>query len=193
MKKLIIVVSAIILAAQFSFAGGGAEDGAKGGAPIKMIQNKPEIDAMLKAYAADWSARTGVEINVISTGGSSDVGMSQQLTADYAAGEMADIFAIDGPEAYKEWATIIEDLSAEPWVKETSVAFTMDGRVYGFPVELAGWGMAYNADILSEAGVNPDELKNYSTFKTAFEKIDAMKDELGLNSVVSMAASIGMG
>lgn len=200
MKKLFIAALTIILAAQFSFAGGGSEDTASGGkegaasaAPIKMIQNKPEIDAMLKAYAADWSARTGVEITVISTGGSSDVGMSQQLTADYAAGEMADIFAIDGPEAYKEWASIIADMSNEPWAKETSVAFKMDGKVYGFPVAVEGWGMAYNADILAKTGVDPKELKNYSAYKTAFEKIDAMKGELGLDSVVSMAASIGMG
>lgn len=188
MKKALLVLLVLAFAAQLGFAGGDSEDAA-----LKLMQNKPEIDAMLKAYAADWSAENGVEVTVISTGGSSDVGMAQQLTADYAAGEMPDIFAIDGPEAYKEWQSIILDLSNEPWVKNTSVAFMMDGKVYGFPVAIEGWGMAYNADVLAAVGVDPAGLNNYSAYKAAFEKIDAMKDELGLNSVVSMAASIGMG
>jgi len=157
------------------------------------MQNKPEIDAMLQDYSSAWSEETGIDITVKSVGGSSGTSLGQQLRADYTAGEMPDIFVIAGIEDYREWESIILDLSDEPWTEETSVAFTVDGNVYGFPVAIEGWGMAYNADILEEAGVDPASLVNYDGYRAAFEKIDGMKGELGLDSVVSMAASADMG
>ncbi|OQX29287.1 MAG: ABC transporter substrate-binding protein [Spirochaeta sp. LUC14_002_19_P3] len=189
MRKALTMLIIAVCTAVLVFSGCKGKEGPA----LKMMHNKVEIDTMLKAYAADWGTENGVGVTIISTGGSSDVSLGQQLTADYAAGEMPDIFVIDGPEAYKEWQSIILDLSNEPWVANTSVAFTVDGKVYGFPVAVEGWGMAYNADVLAAADVDPAGLNNYAAYMEAFEKIDAMKDELGLDSVVSMAASIGMG
>jgi raffinose/stachyose/melibiose transport system substrate-binding protein len=181
MKKILLLVAAIALAGGAAFAQG-----------ITLEQNKPEIDAMLKAYAAIWSKAGNVPMTVKSIGGGTNIDLSTQLRADYAAGDMPDIFVIEGIEAYKEWAGIILDLSGEKWVKDTTVAFKVGGKVYGFPVAVEGWGMAYNADILKKAGVDPKTLVNYAGYKAAFAKIDSQKAALGLKSVVSMAASIDM-
>ncbi len=54
-------------------------------------------------------------------------------------------------------------------------------------------GIDQYIEILKKAGVDPAGLVNLGAYKAAFGKIDSMKDELGLDSVVSMAASIGMG
>lgn len=182
MKRIITVCMALLFSAAL-FAQGR----------ITLMQNKPEIDAALKAYAATWSKATGISVTIKSVGGSSGTSLGQQLRADYAAGDMPDIFVIAGIEDYKEWETIILDLSSEKWVPKTSVAFKVGSKVYGFPVAVEGWGMAYNADILAKAGVNPRTLVNYNGYKKAFEKIDGMKSSLGLKSVVSMAAAIDMG
>jgi len=88
---------------------------------------------------------------------------------------------------------VIADLSDQPWVKNTSVAFKSGGKVYGAPVAVEGWGMAYNADMLKTAGIDPKTLTNYAAYKAAFAKLDGMKAKLGVNSVVSMAAAIDMG
>ena len=160
---------------------------------ITLAQNKPEIDTVLKAYAAVWSKANNVPVTIKSVGGGIGMDLNTQLKADLAAGDMPDIFAINGLAEYKEWAALALDLSGERWVKNTSVAFKYDGKVYGFPVAVEGWGMAYNADILKKAGVDPKTLVNYSGYKAAFEKIDAKKAALGLKSVVSMAASLDMG
>lgn len=48
--------------------------------------------------------------------------------------------------------------------------------------------MAYNKEILDAAGVDPSTLTSQEAYKEAFDKIDSMKDSLGLDSVVSMAA-----
>jgi raffinose/stachyose/melibiose transport system substrate-binding protein len=164
------------------------------GAPAKLTlaQGKPEIDAALKAYAADWSKANKVEVTIKSVGGSSNVSLGQQLKADFAAGDMPDIFGIAGIEDYKQWKDLIADLSGEKWIDKTSVAFKVDGKVYGFPVAVEGWGMAYNADLLAKAGIDPATLTSYDAYKAAFEKLDKMKKELGVNSVVSMAASMDM-
>jgi len=181
MKKILAVLAVTILAAGL-FAQG-----------ITLAQGKPEIDAVLKAYAATWSKANNIPVTIKSVGGSSGTDLGTQLKADLAAGDMPDIFGINGLEDYKEWASLVLDLSGEKWVKNTSVAFTVDGKVFGFPVAVEGWGMAYNADLLKKAGVDPKTLVNYAGYKAAFEKMDAMKDKLGIKSVVSMAAAMDMG
>jgi raffinose/stachyose/melibiose transport system substrate-binding protein len=181
MKKLILALAALLVTAAV-FAQG-----------ITLAQNKPEIDAVLKAYAAVWSKANNVPVTIKSVGGGIGMDLNSQLKADLAAGDMPDIFAINGLAEYKDWADLILDLSSEPWVKNTSVAFKYDGKVYGYPVAIEGWGMAYNTDILKKAGVDPKTLVNYAAYKAAFEKIDAQKAKLGIKSVVSMAASLDMG
>jgi len=163
-----------------------------GAGKLTLMQNKPEIDAQLKAYAAAWGQKNGATVVIKSIGGTSG-GMGPQLKADYAAGDMPDIFAFNGLEAYKEWEGIILDLSNEAWVSKTSVPFKYNGKVYGFPVAIEGWGLAYNSDLLAKAGIDPKTLNNFDAYKKAFEKLDSMKKDLGINSVVSMAASIEMG
>jgi len=163
----------------------------KGKAPLSLLQNKPEIDAALKAYAADWSKTTGIPITIKSAGGTSNA-MGPQLQADYAAGDMPDIFVIQGPEDYKQWQSIILDLSDQKWVSDTSVAFKQNGKVYGFPVAIEGWGLAYNGDLLQKAGIDPSTLVDYGAYKAAFEKLNSMKSRLGIDAVVSMAASSEM-
>jgi raffinose/stachyose/melibiose transport system substrate-binding protein len=190
MKKVfVLAIAAVVVTAGLLVSCGPGEEQAS----ITLLQNKPEIDAMLQEYGAAWSEETGIDITVKSVGGGTGSSMGQQLRADFAAGEMPDIFVIAGIEDYREWESVILDLSGEPWTEETSVAFKVDGNTYGFPVAIEGWGMAYNADILEEAGVDPSTLTNYEAYQAAFERIDGMKDELGLDSVVSMAASAEMG
>jgi len=149
-KSLSKIVALAVVVLAFSMVFAGCQKAGLSSKPITLAQGKPEIDAALKAYAATWSEANKVPVTIKSVGGSSGVDLGTQLKADLAAGDMPDIFAINGLEDYKEWADLALDLSNEPWVKDTSVAFKYDGKVYGFPVAVEGWGMAYNADILAK-------------------------------------------
>ncbi len=193
MKRILAVTIIMVALIGSAFANGNKEKAPAKGVTITLMQNKPEIDSMLKAYAKVWNKETGNTIIVKSIGGSSSVTLGQQLKADYAAGSMPDIFVIAGKQDYKEWAGIILDLSGEKWVKDTSVAFKSNGKVYGFPVAIEGWGLAYNADLLKKAGIDPSTLDDYAAYKAAFAKLDSMKAKLGIDSVVSMAAGPQMG
>ncbi|MGN0398778.1 MAG: ABC transporter substrate-binding protein [Blautia sp.] len=157
---------------------------------IRFMNTKIEIDAQLKEFAKQYQEKTGQEVVVESLGGGVDV--NGQLKNYYAAGNMPDIFAF-GVDSYKssfsEW---LEPLDGEAWIEDTDYEFKGDdGKVYGVPFALEGVGVAYNKDILDKAGIDPATLTNIDAYKAAFEKIDGMKDELGLQAVCSVAAESG--
>jgi len=165
-----------------------------GGQEITLVSNKIEIDAALKGYAAIYEKQTGVKVNIRSFGGESPY--APNLTSMFNSGTEPEIFVIEGKAGYDDAKRSgrIVDLSNEPWVRDTDVAYIdpADGKVIGFPVAIEGWGLGYNKALLARAGIDPSTLVNVAAIKAAFEKIDSMKSELGLEAVVSMVAGPGM-
>ena len=171
---------------------GGAALTAAPATTVSMMQLKVEIKDALDAYAAKYSAaHPGVTVSVETLGGGADFGGA--LKAKIQAGQMPDIFVIEGMGQYNVFKDYIADLGDQPWVKDTDLAFKVDGKVYGFPVSIEGYGLAYNADILKKAGVDPASLTTRAAYEKAFKTIDSKKQELGLDAVVSMAASVAGG
>ena len=111
-------------------------------ADIKVSNVKVEIDAALKAYAAEYSKTAGFNVTVESVGGGADY--SGSLKAALQAGNMPDIFVIEGLGGYNVWKDYILDVSDTEFAKNTSVGFMVDGKCYGFPVAIEGFGLAYN-------------------------------------------------
>lgn len=159
---------------------------------VNMFQLKVEIKDALDAYAAKYSAaHPGTTVKVETLGGGGDYGGA--LKAKSQAGQMPDIFMIEGRGAYNIWKDYIADLSDQPWVKDTDLAFKVDGKVVGFPVAIEGYGLAYNADILAKAGIDPATLTTRSAYEKAFKTLEAKKNELGIDAPVAMAASVAGG
>jgi raffinose/stachyose/melibiose transport system substrate-binding protein len=69
----------------------------------------------------------------------------------------------------------------------------VDGKVKGFPVAIEGYGLAYNADILQKAGIDPATLTTRGAYEKALALLDSKKSELGIDAPVSMAASVAGG
>ena len=207
-KKLLAVLLAGTMTVTLGACGGASDSGSKsddaaatesGDAAasttaskdaIRFMNTKIEIDTQLKEFAKQYQEKTGQEVIVESLGGGVDV--NGQLKNYYAAGNMPDIFAF-GVDSYKasfsEW---LEPLDGEAWIDDTDYAFKGDdGKVYGMPFALEGIGIGYNKDILDKAGIDPATLTNIDAYKAAFEKIDGMKEELGLQAVCSVAAESG--
>ena len=187
MKKFGFFAGTVLSLAALAGCGGSSSG------TLYILQNKPEIDTAIKAFAAKFAEKEGVTVKVTSCGGDL-CQLGTQLQADIAAGEAPDIFVIDGIPAYEQYKDLILDLSDEVWVDDTDVAFQVDGQVVGFPVAIEGWGMAFNRDLIEEfnelTGVTPidiTKLNSYGAYQTAFAALDAKKTELGIDSVVSMA------
>ena len=181
MKKLV----ALLLAAMMILAATGAL------ADIVICQNKVEITAALEEFAKVYEAKTGVPVKVITGGGSSDY--NTVLKAEMQSGREPDIWVIEGPTGYELWGDKIADQAGAEWTKYTAAAYMDGDKVVGFPVAVEGYGLAYNADILEKAGIDPATLTNYDAYAAAFEKLDSMKAELGLDMVVSMVAGTTTG
>jgi len=158
---------------------------------IRIVNGKIEIDKQLKAVAKKYQEETGQEVSIESLGGGVDI--QGQIKSYFAADNMPDIFVIGGDGDYANWENYVADLGDTAFAKDTDFAYKDDktGKVVGFPYAVEGYGITYNADILEKAGIDPKTLVNYDSFKAAFEKIDSMKDELGLSAVASVAAESG--
>ena len=181
MKKILVLVLALVMALSAVSAL----------ADITIVQNKVEIDAALQEYAAEFSKEAGYNVKVITAGGSSDYNTA--LKAEFASGKEPDIFVIEGPTGYELYKDKIADLTGEEWTEYTAAAYMDGDKVVGFPVAVEGYGMAYNKDILDKAGIDPATLTNVDAYQAAFEKLDSMKEELGLDAVVSMVAGTAPG
>ncbi|MCL2759416.1 MAG: ABC transporter substrate-binding protein [Treponema sp.] len=190
MKRISFLVTVIIL----MIAVAACKPGSGSAVQITLVNNKIEIDTALKEFAADYEKKTGVRVIVRSFG--SEEHFAPYITAMFNSGNEPEIFIIEGRAGFEEVKRSgrITDLSDEPWVKDTDVAFVdpENGMIAGFPVAIEGWGLGYNKTLLDKAGIDPSSLVNVSAIKAAFEKLDSMKDDLGIDAVVSMAAGPGM-
>ena len=160
-------------------------------ADIVICQNKVEITAAMQDYAKLYTEKTGVDVKVITGGGSSDY--NTVLKAEMQSGREPDIWVIEGPAGYELWKDKIADQTGAEWTQYTAAAYMDGDKVVGFPVAVEGYGLAYNKNILDKAGIDPATLTNFDALKAAFEKLDSMKAELGLDMVVSMVAGTTTG
>ena len=153
-----------------------------------LYSNKSETQEALTSYAAAWGEANGVNVNVKVCSGACSLG--DQLKADFTAGEGPDVFVIEGQSGFDLWADMLQPISGE-WVDQTEFEFIQNDEVFGFPVSVEGYGLAYNADLLAEAGIDPESLTSFETLAAAFADLDAKKEELGLISVVANATMEG--
>ncbi len=92
----------------------------------------------------------GVTVEVETVGGGADY--LTVLKSKFASGDYPDIFNNYGDNELEVWIDQLEDLSDQPWIDRlvpgTAEAMTKDGKVYGMPFNLEGYGYIYNKDIL---------------------------------------------
>ncbi len=156
---------------------------------IRLVNGKIEVDAQLKKLAEMYEEETGVHVEIESMGGGIDI--QSTLKGYYQSDNMPDIFVNGGASDFANWEGLVADLSDEAWAADTDAAYVdEDGTVIGFPYTTEAIGLAYNADILEKAGVDPAELVTPEAIQAAFETIDAQKEDLGLDAVVGYCAEV---
>ncbi|GAA4836699.1 ABC transporter substrate-binding protein [Paenibacillus vulneris] len=154
---------------------GGTTGGDAGGKKVtlKMFQFKVEIAEPLAKLAAEYEkANPGVKIQIDTVGGGSDYGAA--LMAKFNSGDKPDIFNNGGFTDLDKWIEHLEDLSDQPWVKDmvpvAKEPMTKNGKLYGQPLNLEGYGFLYNKDLFAQAGIT--ELpKTLSQLEDAAKKL----------------------
>ena len=197
-RKILAVLLALVLVAALAACnvssssgtggGGGSGSGGTGSSGgIRLFNGKIEIATALNNAAKAYEEATGKHVEIESLGGGVD--LQATLKQYYQAGNMADIFIGEGAEDFKNWTGMMVDMSGWAWAADTDAGFVDDdGALIGFPYTTEAIGLAYNVDILEKAGVDVSTMTGPAGIRAAFEKIDGMKDELGLTAVVGYCA-----
>lgn len=187
MKKSLALLMVLTLIVALFAGCAKTEEAAK---EVVIYQNKVEIHDQLSAFAAAYTAETGVKVTVKTSGGDSPY--AEALKAEFQSDRQPDIFVIEGMGGYNTWESKLGSFDGDAWLGLTDLEFVVDGKVIGFPVAVEAWGIAYNVDLLNKAGIDPASLTSQEGYRAAFEKIESMKAELGVSSAIAMAAGPDM-
>ncbi|REE87526.1 raffinose/stachyose/melibiose transport system substrate-binding protein [Paenibacillus taihuensis] len=126
--------------------------------PIKVFQFKVEIADQLNAMAAEYEKETGVHVEVETHGGGEDYGAL--LKAAIASGSEPEIINNGGYSSLVPYMDRATDLSDQPWVgnllETTKAPTTVDGKLYGMPMNTEGFGLIYNKDLFQKAGITTE-------------------------------------
>lgn len=189
LKKLVILMISFLVVAGMTACAKKEEK------TLIIYQNKVEIDEVLSTYAQAWGEANDVTVEVKTCGGDT-CAYGTQILAEFQSEKQPDIFVIEGMGGYNIYKDKMLNFDGDAWIDNTELEFKVDGKVFGFPVAVEGWGMAYNKKILEAAGVDIAALKEVSQaeYDAAFAKVQAYYDANNMAdyTVVSMAAASGM-
>lgn len=155
---------------------GGSTKGASGDVKtVKIFQFKTEIVDGLNELKVEFEKEyPNIKLDIQTVGGGADYGAA--LKTKFASSDAPDIFSNGGDAEMEMWIDRLEDLSDQPWVNDlvemAKEPMTKDGKVYGMPMNLEGWGYIYNKDLFEQAGIT--ELpKTYTELADAAKKLEA--------------------
>jgi raffinose/stachyose/melibiose transport system substrate-binding protein len=144
------------------------------GKSIKVFQFKVEIADAFNKMAQQYEKETGVHVEVETHGGGEDYGAL--LKAEFASGSEPEIYNNGGYTALKPYMDRAVDLSGEPWVKDVldtaKLPTTVNGKLYGMPMNTEGYGLIYNKDLFAKAGIT-DAPKTLAQLTDAVKKLQA--------------------
>ncbi len=159
---------------------------------IRYLNFKPEIAEVYERISQEYQKETGIRLTVETAASGT---YESTLTARMATDEAPVIFQINGPIGYASWAEYCADLSDTELykhLKDKSLAIESDGKVYGIPYVVEGYGIICNKKILDAYFALPDrkttvksadEINNFKTLKSVVEDMQANREALGIQGV----------
>ncbi len=198
MKKILSILMVIIMIA--SVFTGCNRNGNQGTTPqnndgkttVRYLNFKPEIATVYDEIAKAYNKETGNTL-IVETAASGNY--EQTLAAKMGTNEAPTLFQINGPKGYANWQDYCADLSNTELYKhltDKSLAVTVDGKVYGIPYVVEGYGIIYNKEITdkyfalkdkSTEFKSMDEIKNFDSLKKLVEDMQKNADKLGIKGV----------
>ena len=112
---------------------------------VRYLNFKPEVADVYKKIADEYEKETGVKV-IVETAANNEY--ESTLTAKMSTKSAPTLFQINGPKGYANWKEYCADLSDSKLykhLKDKSLAVTSkDGKVYGIPYVVEGYGIIYN-------------------------------------------------
>ena len=193
MKQLKSIVLSTFLASVLLVSGCGKAAESEGSSAdeatnksITLLNIKSEVSSQIEELGAKYAQETGITVNVINV--QSGVDAQATLKGYYLSDQMPDIIACEA-SGFGNWDGLLVDMSDQDWVNRTDAEYVDSTYgVLGFPYTTEAIGLAYNANILAAAGIDPATITGPESLKAAFETLDSKKGELGLTAVIGYCA-----
>jgi raffinose/stachyose/melibiose transport system substrate-binding protein len=160
MRKTSKVLAAVLVMAMVMSLMTGCGAGKKGG-KITIFQSKTEIMTDLNQLAKDYTAETGVEVEVWETTGDN---YYSDLKTGLSTQAGATLFSLQPGAESIEMADYLADLSGLSFVNKigAGMADEINGKVVGIPYTVEGFGLVYNKDMVDAASIaTTGDLINY--------------------------------
>ena len=116
------------------------------GVSITILNSKSEIQTQFEEMAEEYSAQTGVDVEVYCA--DTDTTVASQVATRYAANDPYTLTMVDAKDIYSLADDYAYDLSSEDWASHTNLAITVNDKLAGFPVCVEARGIIYNADAI---------------------------------------------
>ena len=174
MKKSLALILALVmvfaLACPSAFAAKAVE--------VTIFNSKMEIQSQLEEMADEWNDNhKDIQIEVYY---SSDT-VAAHMSTKYASNDPYVLSMVDAKDIYSLGPDHAIDMSDQDWVKDTTQAITVDGKVLGFPVCVEARGVLYNADAIEAAtgeAFDPAAIKTTEDLQAIIDKLVAGGMEL---------------
>lgn len=159
---------------------------------VRYLNFKPEVAAVYQELADAYEKETGVKVIVETAANNA---YESTLTSKMATKQAPTLFQINGPRGYANWKSYCADLSETELYKrlsDKSLAVTANGKVYGIPYVVEGYGIIYNAAIVDKYFALPnkatnynsmDEIKNFAALKAVADDMQKNARALGIKGV----------
>ena len=166
---------------------------------VYYLSFKPEQDAIWQEVAKEYTKETGVPVKVVTAASNT---YEQTLKAEVTKKDAPTLFQGHGPIGMESWLDYTADLRNTDFYKalvDPGMAVGKDGKVYGVPYVVEGYGIIYNAAILKKyfgmegaKATSVDEIKGFDKLKEVVEDMQAKKADLGIEGVFA-ATSLSPG
>jgi len=159
---------------------------------VRFLNFKPEVADVYQDIAKAYKEETGVTL-IVDTAANNTY--ESTLAARMGTREAPTIFQVNGPRGYANWKDYCKELSGTQLyshLTDKSIALTVDGKVYGIPYLIEGYGIIYNEEItdkyfaLTDKNtdfMSMDEINNFEKLSALVTDMQANKDKLGIEGV----------
>lgn len=203
MKRIISLFTALCLitvcftACSNNSGNSATGDNSDGQVTVRFLNFKPEVAQIYDKIAAAYEKETGVKLTV-ETAASGNY--EQTLAAKMGTKEAPVLFQINGPKGYANWKDYCADLSGTKLYEhltDKSLAVTNNGKVYGIPYVVEGYGIIYNSAVTDKYFALPekateyksmDEIKSFAALKAVVEDMQKNAEKLGIEGVFAVTS-----
>ncbi|MBM9432844.1 ABC transporter substrate-binding protein [Flaviflexus equikiangi] len=191
---------AVSLMTVAAFALGGlaacGSDGGDDEGSVYFLNWKPESEETYKEIAKVYEEETGVPVKVVTAASGT---YEQTLKSEVTKSDAPTLFQINGPMGLKSWQSYALELDDTDFAKDLNdpglALKGEDGKVYGVPLAVEGYGLIYNQAIFDDyfaldgaKASSVDEIDGFDKLKEVTDDMQARKDELGIDGVFAVTS-----